>query len=177
MQTNRFQGIIITDTVHSYCIFSYACGDIQWSGHGSETAIVGYNSHGKYKNHPANGLADIGRIISCRRRECRILYSLPANEDLQTAKSECTRMANDDDRNFQNIANLRNANNERFVAILPRCPPTQAQVLLSSEFMPFTAQDGDCYRSYNTFMPRPVDVDGNILHFVSVCCYDTNANG
>lgn len=48
-QTNTFQGIIITDGVHSYSLFTYKCGDMEWSRGG----IIGFNAAGElYANHP-----------------------------------------------------------------------------------------------------------------------------
>ncbi len=68
-QTNTFQGVLVTNTTASFYGFSYGCGDLQWSGQGFETAIVGYNSHADYFfNHPANGIPDIGQIVSCTRQ-------------------------------------------------------------------------------------------------------------
>ena len=188
MQTNTFQGAIITDTVRSFYVFSFTCGEIQWSGQGSETAIVGYNSGGNFfNNHPANGLPDIGQIISCtrymipnirRRRKRQIVQrngspsgECPADAATQMAKGLCLAIAAADNTAFRDVNNdLRDSNGSRWNATLPKCPPTGIKLDLSPEFEPFSLQTGDCHRSKNTFIPS--GVEGYV--FVSICCYDMN---
>ena len=191
MQTNTFQGVIVTDTVRSFYIFSFTCGEIQWSGQGFETAIIGYNSNGNYfYNHPANGLPDIGRIVSCTRYMIpdrgtmtqQIFEQMgapsgacPADTAIQMAKELCHNIANLDDASFTNINTLRDRNDESWT-VLSKCPPTRVQLEISTEFNSFSSQAGDCYRSKNTFVPTAIS--GNPLirpyEFVSVCCYERN---
>ena len=177
--------------MRSFYIFSFTCGEIEWSGQGSETAIVGYNSNGDYfANHPANGFPDIGRIISCtrymipnrgRRKRQAIGQEIqmpsgecPADPAVQMAKRECVSIAMSDDASFMDISTLRDANGGD-ITTLSKCPPTKAQLGISTEFEPFTVQTGDCHRSKNTFDPS---LKGSGLQrpyiFISVCCYDAN---
>ena len=185
MQTNTFQGVLITDTIQSYYVFSFTCGEINWSGQGSETAIVGYNSKGDFfLNHPANGFADIGRIISCTRymipeggRKKRQTGNTagapsgtcPADLATQEAKQICRLIAEADDESFENI-DLLEDNNGQTWQILSQCPPTKSQLAISTEFEPFCCQEGDCYRSKNAFEPQNTNI--RQFEFISVCCYD-----
>ena len=193
MQTNTFQGVIITDTVRSFYVFNFTCGEIQWSGQGSETAIVGYNSNGDYfNNHPANGFPDIGRIISCTRyiipnrrrmkRETLIIQrndttsgtsgECPTDQATQFAKRQCRNIAMFDNSTFTDVDDLRSTNGNRWNATLPKCPPTGLKLDLSPEFEPFPLQGGDCHRSKNRFIPS--GAEGYV--FVSICCYDMRIN-
>ena len=35
LQTNTFQGIVVTNGFQSYALFIYECGKLQWSGNGA----------------------------------------------------------------------------------------------------------------------------------------------
>ena len=60
-QTSTFQGILITDSVNSYAVFTYFCGDLSYS---SDVAIGYGTEDGLYANHEATyrGSAD---LIAC----------------------------------------------------------------------------------------------------------------
>ena len=178
LQTNTFQGIIVTDNVFSYAFFSYTCGDVQWSGQGFETSVAGYNSFRNYfSNHPANGFADVGRIISCTRvvaanqnRRKRAVGNngaagcvMPANPNVQQALMDCCT-ALDNDRNSFNPAILAAAQMQ-----VPACPPVRAQIAVDGRFDPLPM-------FANCFLSR-MDVDpmlpGRVLRgmFRAECCY------
>ena len=61
-QTNTYQAIAITDGFQSYAVYTYRCGDLQWSG----GATIGYNGGpiGNFsENHPLSG--DNANSIAC----------------------------------------------------------------------------------------------------------------
>ena len=110
----------MTNTTASYYGFSYGCGDLEWSGQGFETAVVGYNSHGDYfLNHPANGVADIGRIVSCtrqviptggrRKREAPVIDmngvngAMPCDDDIREKIEMCNGLERIDEQNMAMI--------------------------------------------------------------------------
>ena len=193
MQVNTYQGIIITNTIFSYFFFSYTCGEIQWSGLGFETAIVGYNSKANYfGNHPANGFEDIGQIVSCTRqvnsgRKKRNAGStgngitecvMPVDADLLIARQRCKEVADADDRNIPDINSIfdMTGNRIRVVDQVPMCPYSRSLALLSVGFQAFPELDGNCFQSVATFKP---DIRANIrlglqrvYTFASVCCYN-----
>ena len=191
MQTNTYQAIIVTNTTQSYYIFSFTCGNIQWSGLGFETAIFGYNSHGDYfSNHPANGFADIGEIVSCtrqiipaRRRKKRqnamvdgaLANLIPANPQVRMNVARCNGIADFDDVNIPDIENivLLDGRMEDPLSQVPHCPPTRAQIDISTLFESFPEKPGDCFRSRNVYEPEGQDLQ-RLYVFVSVCCYDSN---
>ena len=54
MQFNTYQAIAITDGSQSYAVYTYRCGDLQWSG----GATIGFNGGpvgNLYANHPLSG--------------------------------------------------------------------------------------------------------------------------
>lgn len=177
----------MTDTVLSYYAFSYSCGEIQWSGQGFETAVVGYDSHGDYfHNHPANGFQDIGQIVSCaepqgerRKRQndqgTGTVGQMPANPTMQEAIEECMFQALGSPD--VNTIRDRNSNIVDIVGMLPPCPRTRTEVAASALFRLFPDGDGDCFQSRRYFQPDPLanqNVMGN-YQFVSVCCYETSS--
>ena len=45
MQSNNYQAILVTDGLSTYIIFTYVCGEMQWSAvRGNIAAVVGYNT-------------------------------------------------------------------------------------------------------------------------------------
>ena len=60
VQTNTFQGIVITNGQQSYALFTYQCGLLGWSG----GATIGFTAAGKvYQNHHLSGT--YARNIAC----------------------------------------------------------------------------------------------------------------
>ena len=191
LQTNTYQGIIITDTVFSYYLFSYTCGDIEWSGQGFETAIVGYSSKADFfGNHPANGFQEIGQVVSCTRQiiserrrkrnagdDAGVACVLDVDPDLIIARMKCEEIANFDDSNIADITSIVddvtgatvNAANE-----VTACPPFSAQAVVSPQFVQADEQGTGCFRSEPPYTP---DATLNNLEkgyeFVSVCCYNS----
>ena len=85
----------------------------------------------------------------------------------------CGTFAGQDDNEFMDINNLRDANGDS-ITRLPECPLTTDQLGINSHiFDPFPTQTGICYRSNsdNTFVPTDSSLMDTTI-FVSVCCYD-----
>ena len=179
LQTNTFQGVLITDIIKSYSAFTYVCGEMEWSG---QKATVGYNSNGDYfNNNPASGLEDIAQIISCRipeggRRKRQTAENggeasqIPVNMEMSEELERCRSIANIDDTSFMNITELMQDNQQDFDQ-LPECPSTKVQLGISTEFEEFTSQEGDCHRSIAMTMTPTINRNFN---FVTVCCYADN---
>ena len=51
LQTNTFQGILATDFVRSFAVFTYMCGDLSYS---TNTIIGFFSEDGLYATHPAS---------------------------------------------------------------------------------------------------------------------------
>ncbi len=168
MQTNTFQGVIVTDTFRTYYVFTYVCGDMEWSGQGTETAIVGYNSNGDYfKNHEANGLADINEIISCiDSTNGGETDQLPLSMNIEQIRIQgCMALAAADDADINDIGTFLDLDQ------LPACPSTKVQLFISTEYQVFPQQTGDCYRSKFEINGQSPSKSYN---FASVCCYAPN---
>lgn len=73
---NTWQAILISNGTDSYAIFTYRCGDINWS----RNSVIGYNGAGVvYENHPySSGFA--ARNIDCINAQegnwTNVLYNL-----------------------------------------------------------------------------------------------------
>ena len=180
MQVNTFQCVLITDSAKTYYVFTYVCGEMEWSGLGTEAAVVGFNTNGDFfHNHQANGQPDIGQIISCsndlegkRKRQATNpgnggdTNSMPAS----ISRDDCILIANFDDMHLI----ITNTTIEALPGFdqLPACPSTKLQLSISTEFQEFPPQDGDCYQS--KAVTRIREDDEHRLQFVHVCCYDQN---
>ena len=67
-QTNTFQAIIITDVFTTYVIYTYKCGELEWSGPDFLHAVVGYNlPNVGFMNEPLSGTPAIPSI-ACQNR-------------------------------------------------------------------------------------------------------------
>ena len=175
LQTNTYQGIIITDKVNTYYVFTYICGELQWSvGSGFDHAVVGYNSHGDYfYNTPGSGYENIADIVSCsfqvgnrRRRSThpsKDWYGkLPPSND--QAAIECSYKINIDrdsisDDKIQQV--LKN---------LPDCPPNSHLVEVDRLFEPDSTKAA-CFRSKIQFDPKNIANVQRQYVFVQQCCY------
>ena len=75
MQTNSFQGVLITDGVNSYTVFIYGCGYMEWS---DEPTIIGFKTNTYFQNNPYSG--NYANRIACANlpqiKWSNTLYSL-----------------------------------------------------------------------------------------------------
>ena len=75
---------MIVSGIEAYTIFTYMCGDIQWSTIGTESAVVGYNAGGEYTyNVHGSSFSSIGELVSCT-------VSTNAQSKRETSQSELT---------------------------------------------------------------------------------------
>ena len=70
MQTNTYQAAVVTDHLKTYPLFTYVCGQMEWTATRSgKHAVVGYNGHGdQFLNHPASGFRFIVDEIACSQK-------------------------------------------------------------------------------------------------------------
>ena len=82
-QTNTFQAIIITDVFTTYVIYTYICGELEWTGPDFRHAVVGYNIPGVgFRNERLSANPRI-RSIACRNQPffdiVNIVYRFESN--------------------------------------------------------------------------------------------------
>ena len=71
-QNNTWQGLVITDGVTSYAVFTYRCGDMNWA----YGPTIGFNAAGDYYvNHPNTGSTN-GEEIACLNFPTNEWYNL-----------------------------------------------------------------------------------------------------
>ena len=142
---------------------------MEWSGLGTETAIIGFNSNGDYfENHPANGLEEIHQIVSCSGlTNGGGAGLLPIGEDIEEDRiASCIDVANADDAAIGDISTFPGLDQ------LPGCPSTKVKLTISTEFQEFSQQTGDCYRSNSVI--TGLGSNGFLFEFGTVCCYAVN---
>ena len=84
IQTNSYQGIVITDGTDSFAVFTYQCGAMTWSGN----ATIGFNAGGsQFENHPLSG-SSIAQSIGCMNYNSTVwtnlLFKLTPNSNLRS---------------------------------------------------------------------------------------------
>lgn len=61
VQTNTFQGIVITNGYQSFTVFTYRCGSMQWSGN----AVIGFKANSELSSiHEFSGRN--AKSVACR---------------------------------------------------------------------------------------------------------------
>ena len=59
MQDNNFQAVLVTDGSKSYAVYTYMCGELNWS----DAATIGFNTPDELRfNHPLSGTEFIDEI-------------------------------------------------------------------------------------------------------------------
>ena len=62
LQTNSYQVVIVTDGVESYAVFTYKCGELNWSSI-LGSAAVGYSAgNNSFANHPLSQSSNVNSI-------------------------------------------------------------------------------------------------------------------
>ena len=179
MQTNNYQGILVTDGLSTYIIFTYICGEMQWSAVGQNgAAVVGYNT-GSYSfyNHPLSGFSSIGESISCtienRRRQKRqnenqlssVIMKPPVDPETIEMIANCREKVVEDISRFM----FRPNGPTSLTSSLEPCPCTVNQARVDiGRFMKFS-DDPLCYVS----VPLSVNLIIDMIALTQQCCYDT----
>ena len=184
LQTNNYQAIVVTNNTRTFVIYTYTCGEIQWSALGrNRAAVVGYNARGDYySNHPSSGFSAIGNSVSCTfqlgRRQARqapppsmnLMMDLGTSNSVVEQRGECLNAINTD------IAFLTGNTPQDLINMLDldTCPCNLRQV--RNDFGRFILQPGDfpssvCYVSA-TSISVPLLLDR--ISLTQQCCYNEN---
>ena len=176
LQTNNYQGIIVTNGLSTYSIFTYACGELEWSSLGiSNPAVVGYNlGNGHFYNHPLSGFSSIGETLSCtvgtRRRGKRqdemqttnLELPFPVSSTLRMNIERCREAAARDETIFI-VVSL-----ESVVSKLEPCPCTLSQATNDvGRFLKFS-DNPLCYLS----IPKELNLVLRTATLTQQCCYN-----
>lgn len=179
MQVNSYQTTIVTNVTRTYAIFSYMCGEIQWSALGrNKAAVVGYNAEGNFfQNHPLSGLSSIGDAVSCtfnigkrRKRQGQNGNSenvaIPTDESVTGGIDLCLTLERTDKLSYFTTSETP----QSLATRLEQCPCTINQVAFDrARFIRLEDDTKDCYVS-----SEPVDVFLPALGTITLtqlCCY------
>ena len=167
LQTNNYQAIIVSDTLTTHVIFTYECGEIQWSRSGSNAAVIGFSAGGVYyHNHPLSGSTFIREAVRCSGRNVtNMFFTLPTAPNARDIvhRQRCLRKYHED-RHF-----LRGTDISSLARLLESCPCTLLQAILDL---------GRYIRQSDTFCfvsSRPVSYDipgSRRIQLTQQCCYD-----
>ena len=175
IQTNNYQGIIVTDGISTHAIFTYICGEMQWSSLGNgNAAVVGYNSGTGFYNHPLSGFTLIGDSISCtvntirrqkrqnKRQTTNIALLLPADKNLKKLLSNCIVEIEKDKILFMELFP------EVLALKLEPCPCTLEQATNDIGRFVKYSDTPLCYLSG----PKPTNLLKTNITLTQQCCYD-----
>ena len=192
MQTNTYQVAIVTDHLKTFPLFTYVCGQMEWTATKSgKHATVGYNGYGdQFINHPASGFRFIVDEIACSQRTQasgkRQVLTAPGNGGFNPGGG--TGVGGTPFLDFIACQNFitqyenpvfRNRLMEAERKISP-CPPTTSQAARDYRF--FQQPNTDCYisilsegvTSQPTFCPDAAfgrNPGGPSYSFTRQCCY------
>lgn len=178
MQVNSYQTTIVSDVIRTYAVFSYMCGEIQWSALGrNKAAVVGYNSEANFfENHPLSGLSNIGDTVSCtfdigkrRKRQNNMPNNmpmpLPADDNIRRLVNLCLQRENFDislyigtEESPQSLADK-----------LEQCPCSLQQATEDrARYIRLEDDTRNCYVSAQTI---PVRLQLGEISLTQMCCY------
>ena len=156
LQENTYEGVIISDGIRTYAVYTHHCDLLEWAGFGNN-AVVGYSLRGTYfANHPLSGLEeveDIGCLNQSRSDWTNLVYRLSVSvDDLQIQRAECMKFYDEDIELFGDISKIPLS--------LEPCPCSFFQATVDGRFQ-FDFTNPGCF--YQTFGSR----SGSAQY----CCY------
>ena len=179
LQTNTYQAVIITDGVYSSTLFTYTCGDLEWSATGNRPAVVGYNAGGTYfENHRSSGFDTVANDVSCvvelrrsKRQTGGMMQAtgsmeIDIDEVLMQSTAACREKYNIDDTLIPNP-------DDSFDDPVMPCPCNLMQARIDQRFMMDTMfrPDSTCYLQDSEV--AGTNVQGPIS-YTQQCCYANN---
>ena len=172
--------------LQTYAIFSYICGEIQWSSLGrNRAAVVGFNAEGDFfGNHPLSGFSDIGDAVSCtfdagKKRRKRagarcVSMPLPLPNDpvIRRLVQQCLDVYNSD-RLLLNVERRfrPNITNQVLATRLDPCPCFLTQVTADTARFMQLPDSPSCYVS-STSVTESLQLEP--IQLTQMCCYDDN---
>ena len=175
---NTYQGILVGNGTITYSIFTYTCGEIEWSSIGTEAAVVGYNIHGDFfRNEIGSGLSSVGEVIACsvvidgsRRRRRQLDPTVTSYLNMIPGSGNATEKQETCARDLSNDAMLFTVEELDAQLILPNCSLTTPRSIDQFETDPLNS---NCYLSLTNGTVKD-SRSGFVYTFVQQCCYDTN---
>ena len=172
VQTNTYQAAIVTDHLITYPLFTYVCGQMEWSATRSgKHAVVGYNGYGNaLYNHPASGFDVIIDEIACYKSSNKRwtqtkrnggVFPFMSQNELPTSHRKCIMLSQE----YKGILNELT----RVRSIISPCPPSIRQAVDDDRFM--LQPDTNCYVS--TFFEEVIRPQGVTYTVTKQCCYSS----
>ena len=176
-QINSYQAIIVSDIDRAYAVFTYKCGQIEWSSVGENNlAVVGFNANGpfieeseiSFKNYRLSGLRGVGDEITCEFEPITNLFIRLPSTQAQRDRLECIA-ALDRDTEL-----LQGETSQTLADMLKPCPCTEAQCIKDDGS--FIKQENSTQNCYITAYPvkfQPSQT-GESFTLTQQCCYSRN---
>ena len=167
LQTNNYQAIMVTDTLTTHVIFTYECGEMEWSRSGSNAAVIGFSAGELYShNHPLSGTTYIKDAVRCSRSNVtNMFFTLPTTPNARDLihRQRCLRKYKEE-RRF-----LQGTDVDNLARQLEPCPCTLLQAIL--DFGRYIRQSNTaCFISnipVSYYVPA-----GQHIQLTQQCCYN-----
>ena len=171
----------MTDTFHTYAVFTYKCGDMQWSGlNQNQGAVIGFDAEGNYfGNHPLSGSSSIGEAVSCtfdnnmRRKKRELQQTDPicnlTPDPPPDFRTECQQMGQDDISLFRKLFGANHREAPRTLAdMFGPCPCTKDHA--DNDLGRYIKQPSDTIIGVECYVSgKPITVQ--TLNLTQQCCY------
>ena len=162
--------MIITNGIHTYYIYTYTCGEINWSTIGGESAVVGHNAHKKkFSNHPSSGYSSIGEAVSCTFATAEESPQMTVTSSGEVEVDPATEQAILECSLYEQTVKNEITPAVLETEILPNvlvCPPTVKQADLDENF------HGDPNNANCRLQASPFEYKQYSI--VQQCCYDAS---
>ena len=176
-QTNTYQAVIITDDVYSSTLFTYTCGDLEWSTTGSRPAVVGYNAGGTYfGNHRSSGFDTVAIDVSCvvelRRSKRQAVAMMPTTGGMEIDVDALLMQTTAACRNYYR-SDTQSITDSSFSNPVQPCPCNLNQARNDPQFMNdiMFRPDSTCYIQRSEVSGFSAIV---AISYGQQCCYDIN---
>ncbi len=180
----------MSNTIDTYVIFTYMCGEIQWSTvGGSRPAVVGFNSEGvAFENHPQSGYGSIGNAVSCvvelgkrKRRNTHLTVNITRNGVTKVyTDMEFAKLVRDCDEAYRDDLGLLQSPPLEFGMLkdnfnIQSCPknmnPHFTELNEIGRFMKQADIEQECYITTNP-VETNLFLSGQRVSITQQCCYN-----
>lgn len=175
LQTNSFQGVVVTDGQQTFVVFTYNRNMLEWSGRPFAHAVIGVNvgtgiqsNFPPFQNHPLSGSPEVPMVANLNLDRgvewADIIYKIGdvSQNELDRSRSACVAMYAQDIRQFGPST------------VLPApqpCPCSWFQVIRDQRFIPNFSPNR--FRTFSFNLQRPSICYFQLFGFGSIqeCCY------
>ena len=161
----------------AYAVFSYICGEIEWSSVGENNlAVVGFNANGplneelevSFHNYRLSGLRGVGSTISCENNPITNLVCRLPSTQARRDEVECISALDKDTELLH-----EETTHQALASMLKPCPCSLSQI--QQDFASFIRQENTAQNCYISAFPVTYQIaeSKDTLTLTQQCCYSS----